>query len=180
MLCVTAFFIWQWLSDDEVAPQGTEDEQILDRRAQEEEKAKLEEEEEARLLEEEQKALEYLDSHDIWERGEMEQITRLKDLWDAINNLNIPALKNFDALRVKSDKLKKIIKVIVENPGKKVPYCRDNDTQITLSKFESYLRGEHQGVQTTVNPGQDGGGYVSQPGDNDTGNGLSSTQKRVE
>ena len=180
LLCVTAFFIWQWLSDDEVAPQGTEDEQILDRRAQEEEKAKLEEEEEARLLEEEQKALEYLDSHDIWERGEMEQITRLKDLWDAINNLNIPALKNFDALRVKSDKLKKIIKVIVENPGKKVPYCRDNDTQITLSKFESYLTGEHQRDQNTVNPGQDGGGYVSQPGDNDTGNGLSSTQKRVE
>ena len=180
LLCVTAFFIWQWLSDDEVAPQGTEDEQILDRRAQEKEKAKLEEEEEARLLEEEQKALEYLDSHDIWERGEMEQITRLKDLWDAINNLNIPALKNFDALRVKSDKLKKIIKVIVENPGKKVPYCRDNDTQITLSKFESYLTGEHQRDQNTVNPGQDGGGYVSQPGDNDTGNGLSSTQKRVE
>ena len=188
LLCVTAFFIWQWLSDDEVAPQGTEDEQILDRRAQEEEKAKLEEEEkakleeeeEARLLEEEQKALEYLDSHDIWERGEMEQITRLKDLWDAINNLNIPALKNFDALRVKSDKLKKIIKVIVENPGKKVPYCRDNDTQITLSKFESYLTGEHQRDQNTVNPGQDGGGYVSQLGDNDTGNGLSSTQKRVE
>ena len=179
LLCVTAFFIWQWLSDDEVAPQGTEDEQILDRRAQEKEKAKLEEEEEARLLEEEQKALEYLDSHDIWERGEMEQITRLKDLWDAINNLNIPALKNFDALRVKSDKLKKIIKVIVENPGKKVPYCRDNDTQITLSKFESYLTGEHQRDQNTVNPGQDGGGYVSQPGDNDTGNGLSSTQKRV-
>ena len=180
LLCVTAFFIWQWLSDDEVAPQGTEDEQILDRRAQEKEKAKLEEEEEARLLEEEQKALEYLDSHDIWERGEMEQITRLKDLWDAINNLNIPALKNFDALRVKSDKLKKIIKVIVENPGKKVPYCRDNDTQITLSKFESYLTGEHQRDQNTVNPGQDGGGYVSQLGDNDTGNGLSSTQKRVE
>ena len=110
----------------------------------------------------------------------MEQITRLKDLWDAINNLNIPALKNFDALRVKSDKLKKIIKVIVENPGKKVPYCRDNDTQITLSKFESYLTGEHQRDQNTVNPGQDGGGYVSQLGDNDTGNGLSSTQKRVE
>lgn len=191
LLCVTAFFIWQWLSDDEATPKGTPYEQISDSTDVQDEVSEGEsesdgasdsesqDEEEARLQEEEKEALNYLNNHDRWKRGEMEQIPRLKGLWDAINKLDRPALKEFDALRVKSNNLKEIIEVIVANPGKEGPFCKDrNDTQITVSTFKSILTDEHQGVQTTVNPGQGGGGNVSQPGDNGTGNGITSTKRR--
>jgi len=82
--------------------------------------------------------VEYLASHNRWNRDEMEKIPVLTGLWDAINLYQIENIRGYNDVLV-STPLTSIVEGLEKNP-KQGYYAAKGDKNITLSTYIKRLR----------------------------------------
>ena len=82
--------------------------------------------------------VEYLASHNRWNRNEMEQIPALQGLWDAVNTYSLVDLRRYNEI-LSSTPLTTIIESLERNP-KQGYYATKGDQVITLSTYIKRLR----------------------------------------
>ena len=82
--------------------------------------------------------VEYLASHNRWNRDEMEKIPVLAGLWDAIDHYRIDDIRRYNELLV-STPLTSIVEGLEKNP-KQGYYAAKGDKNITLSTYIKRLR----------------------------------------
>lgn len=82
--------------------------------------------------------VEYLASHNRWNREEMERIPALKGLWDAVNTYQLDEIRQYNE-RLTSTPLSSVIEVLENNP-KQGYYAAKGDHVITLSTYIKRLR----------------------------------------
>jgi len=82
--------------------------------------------------------VEYLASHNRWNRDEMEKIPVLEGLWDAIDHYRTDDIRRYNDLLV-STPLTSIVEGLEQNP-KQGYYAAKGDKNITLSTYIKRLR----------------------------------------
>lgn len=82
--------------------------------------------------------VEYLASHNRWNRNEMEQIPALQGLWDAVNTYALDDLRRYNEI-LSSTPLTTVIESLERNP-KQGYYAAKGDQVITLSTYIKRLR----------------------------------------
>ena len=82
--------------------------------------------------------VEYLATHNRWNRDEMEQISALAGLWDAVNTYALDDIRSYNDI-LGSTSLTEIVKGL-ENKPKKGYYAAKYDHVITLSTYIKRLR----------------------------------------
>lgn len=82
--------------------------------------------------------VEYLASHNRWNRNEMEQIPALQGLWDAVNTYALDDLRRYNEV-LSSTPLTTLIESLERNP-KQGYYATKGDQVITLSTYIKRLR----------------------------------------
>ena len=82
--------------------------------------------------------VEYLASHNRWNRNEMEQIPALQGLWDAVNTYSLDDLRRYNEV-LSSTPLTTVIESLERNP-KQGYYAAKGDQVITLSTYIKRLR----------------------------------------
>ena len=82
--------------------------------------------------------VEYLASHNRWNRNEMERIPALQGLWDAVNTYALDDLRRYNEI-LSSTPLTTIIESLERNP-KQGFYAAKGDQVITLSTYIKRLR----------------------------------------
>lgn len=82
--------------------------------------------------------VEYLASHNRWNRNEMEQIPALQGLWDAVNTYSLDELRRYNEV-LSSTPLTTVIESLERNP-KQGYYAAKGDQVITLSTYIKRLR----------------------------------------
>ena len=82
--------------------------------------------------------VEYLASHNRWNRGEMEKIPVLQGLWDAVNTYDLESIRSYNDL-LSSTPLTAVVEGLEKKP-KKGYYAAKADPVITLSTYIKRLR----------------------------------------
>ncbi|MCQ2173733.1 MAG: hypothetical protein MJY61_01205 [Bacteroidales bacterium] len=87
------------------------------------------------------KARSYIDSHDVLDRREVENVLpQLVEVWDALNTFDGEKLQELNS-QIESVKLKDIVKELLPNPqieGRRL--CADDDFRITLASYVGRIR----------------------------------------
>ena len=82
--------------------------------------------------------VEYLATHNRWNRDEMEKFPALQGLWDAVNTYSLDEIRKYNDV-LSSTPLITIVECLEQNP-KKGYYASRNDHVITLSTYIKRLR----------------------------------------
>lgn len=86
------------------------------------------------------RVVDYLDSHEVWKKQEMDDFPAIKELWDAINNRDFEKILSYEVLLKDSDVFQKLINAINENKHKKFQKYTDG-TEIAIGdKEKGYIK----------------------------------------
>lgn len=90
-------------------------------------------------------AISYLETHDVWNKDEMEKIEPLQGLWDVINERKFDDFKKYEDKLANSNKFMKIVNEAKMNPKKKNQnYITDpSDIEISINIYIVRLKSDN-------------------------------------
>ncbi len=93
-----------------------------------------------------EKIINYLDSHEKWNRTEMESFKEIQGLWDALNECRFDEILNYKYLKELegSKKFKELLRAI-----RKKKYNKDGDYDITVEKYIKNLNKANESSQSS-------------------------------
>lgn len=85
--------------------------------------------------------IQYLDEHDEWEKGELENFPKTKGLFDALTTHQFSAISSYKNKLKNSKQFKEVMDAIMENKNKSYsePYKEKPDSIITVEKYIRHL-----------------------------------------
>jgi len=113
------------------------------------------------------KVTDYLDTHEKWNRNEMEKFPEISGLWDAINDRDFERILNHEEQLKASSKFKELVQAVEDNQNKSFPRAyitSPNDVDITIGNRDtrdSYIQRLYNAPEPGVQTGSQTGGQHS-------------------
>ena len=121
------------------------------------------------------KVTDYLDTHEKWNRNEMEKFPEISGLWDAINNRDFNQILIHEEQLKGSSRFKELVQAVKDNQNKSFPqpYIKSpNDVDITIGNRDA----RNSYIQKLYNAPEPGGQNRSQHGGQHSSSSHSSGQ----